>query len=433
MNRTAYITFKFLTELLLSTLLYVLPLKRRGRFVLRLVVSIGLCYLLSYLTSPITLRFHTWGQLWYALTSIARYLLLYGAVTASVYACFVVTPQVAVFASAGAYAIQHITLHLQNLAEYFYGDSVTMIGKIVLYILFVLMAYVLFYGILHKRLQNVASISLRSEEIWLFSLLAIGSMIVISVLASISERDLFAEIGYAGYGVICGTFLLSMQFDIFQKATLRQENERIETILEQERRQFDSFREGVEYLDIKCHDLKHQIHRLKDGKAVSDETIAEIEDGIARYEAYADTGNAALDMVIAEKFLRCAGAKIAFTPVVKGTKLSALSDSDIYSLFGNALDNAIEYEQTRPETERFIRLNVNEMGDMLFIRIENGYAGEPTEDVASLSTTKEDKHYHGFGLKSMAKIAEKYGGTMDLKARDGVFALTFVFTVRDRK
>lgn len=428
MNHTRYVAYKFLTELLVATAIYVFPFERRKHFLPRLVLMLGLCVLISCLTSPSLLRYHLWIPPAKYAASILRYLSLYAAVTLVVWRCFNVTIRMAVFVSAGSYAIQHMTLKAQNLLETLYYDIAPQWVSVCLYILFIAVVYGAVYSLILRKLGRVESVSLKANDTYLFHLLTVASLIVISVLDDTDQRSFAGELSYTCYGIICGIFLLCMQFDIFTKSALRTENAQIEYILAQERRQFASFRAGVEYLDIKCHDLKHQLLRLKGGKSVSDQTIAEIEDGIARYEAYGKTGNAALDIIIGEKFLQCAQEHITFTPVVKGDRIQMLAETDIYSLFGNALDNAIEYELTLPEEKRFIRLNVNDFGDMLLIRVENGYEGPEITDVSQLSTTKEDKHYHGFGMKSMRHIAEKYGGDMDVTTHEGVFALTFAFT-----
>lgn len=428
MNSTEYVGYKFLIELLLAVVVYVFPFERRKCFFLRLTLVLSGCFLISYLTSPLHLRYHLWSPPAMYLASSLRYLLIYGAVTLAVWICFDLTARMAVFVSAGSYAIQHMTLKAQNLLETLYYGIAPQWANVGLYILFIIMAYGAVYFLILRRLRRVESVSLKANDTYLFHMLTVASLIVISVLDGADQRSFVGELGYTCYGVICGIFLLCMQFDIFTKSALRTENAQIEYVLAQERRQFASFRAGVEYLDIKCHDLKHQLLRLKGGQSISDQTIAEIEDGIARYEAYGKTGNVALDIIIGEKFLQCAQEHIVFTPVVKGNRIQMLAEADLYSLFGNALDNAIEYELTLPEEKRFIRLNVNDFGDMLLIRVENGYEGPEISNVSQLSTTKEDKHYHGFGMKSMRHIAEKYGGDVDVTTHEGVFALTFVFT-----
>ena len=46
-----------------------------------------------------------------------------------------------------------------------------------------------------------------------------------------------------------------------------------------------------------------------------------------------------------------------------------------------------------------------------------------------IATTKADTKYHGYGLKSMKMVAEKYGGTMSINAEDEMFTLSIVIPV----
>lgn len=53
---------------------------------------------------------------------------------------------------------------------------------------------------------------------------------------------------------------------------------------------------------------------------------------------------------------------------------------------------------------------------MLLIRFENYYEGKPVSDISELKTKKPDKFRHGYGLKSIRYIAEKYNGFMNINS-----------------
>ena len=243
--------------------------------------------------------------------------------------------------------------------------------------------------------------------------------------------SVWGELALAGYGVICGIFILYLESDIFRRKELEKENSRMEYVLEQEKRQFQAFRAGVDYLDVKCHDLKHQIRLLKEKASADPAVLSELEASIAAYESYAQTGNAALDIILAEKFLECSNAGIQFSAMVKSRYLSRFADSDIYSLFGNALENAIEHEKKLDAEKRFIRLSVKDVGQMMFVRAENYFEGELKLKDGLPVSDKKDKRYHGFGMRSMRLIAARYGGTMRVDAEQGLFYLQFVFPFAD--
>ena len=48
-----------------------------------------------------------------------------------------------------------------------------------------------------------------------------------------------------------------------------------------------------------------------------------------------------------------------------------------------------------------------------------------------LLSTKQEKHRHGYGLKSIMRIAEEYQGEAVIDVENGVFSLTLVLNFRD--
>lgn len=428
MNYTGYVSVKFLTELAAAAALYVWPYKRRAHFWGRLLLCLALCYAFSFFTSPMILRYHLWERPAVIAMDILRYTAIFVAVALTVRCLFEFSLRAAFFICAGAYAVQHMTIKLYVFLEKLYVDRLPIGAVTALYAGFLVLCYVCAYFLVIRKLQRQDAIRLKANDTFFVNILIVVSLIVLSVFAGdLASTSVFGEISAVGYGMICGIYLLSLQMSIFQRGTVERENEQIEYILEQERKRFESFRDGVDYLNIKCHDLKHQIHRLKQAEAVKAETIAELEDGICQYESYSNTGFPALDIILGEKYLACRAKGIEFTALVSGEKLSRLTEPDIYSLFGNALDNAMECEEKRPEGSRLIRLHVKDVGNMLFVRVENAYDGPEIVD-RELETSKQDKRYHGFGMKSMRNIVEKYGGEMDVNTEDGLFCLTCMFT-----
>ena len=88
---------------------------------------------------------------------------------------------------------------------------------------------------------------------------------------------------------------------------------------------------------------------------------------------------------------------------------------DICSIFGNALDNAIEHVLLILEEEkRLIHLSVSAKRNFVFIKVENYCETVICKNEQKLiTTTKTDKQNHGFGLRSIGAAVEKYGGTME--------------------
>ena len=128
----------------------------------------------------------------------------------------------------------------------------------------------------------------------------------------------------------------------------------------------------------------------------------------------------------------CQAKKIMFTYIADGQKLNFMEPGDVYSLFGNATENAIEYvEKLEDEEKRFIHLSVKAVGGLVTVHVENYFEGQEWNMAEGLpGTTKENKSYHGFGLRSIRMTAEKYGGEMSVHAADHLFSLDVVLPLR---
>ena len=142
------------------------------------------------------------------------------------------------------------------------------------------------------------------------------------------------------------------------------------------------------------------------------------------------TGCEPLDLLLGQKALLCEKKGIRFDCAADGKALDFLKPADIYSLLGNALDNAIEAAgQVADPERRCIHLRAARQGNMVSVCVENLYDGSVTFENGLPQTSKADKRYHGFGMKSIRMIVEKYQGALDVQARDGAFVLSILLPV----
>lgn len=181
---------------------------------------------------------------------------------------------------------------------------------------------------------------------------------------------------------------------------------------------------------MKYHDLKHQIAALR---AETDEErrkkwLDAMEEEVSAFESMNKTGNRVLDTILAAKVFHCRKHNIQITCVADGKILDFMHVTDICSIFGNALDNAIEYVVTIPEEEkRLIHVSVSAKKSFVFIKIENYCETEIIKNEKQLlTTTKADKQNHGFGLSSIYMAVEKYGGSADFVRKNNWFELTML-------
>lgn len=112
-------------------------------------------------------------------------------------------------------------------------------------------------------------------------------------------------------------------------------------------------------------------------------------------------------------------------------KFSFIRENDIYALLGNILDNAIEGSEKRKKDEERV-VSISTIAKKGFIRIheENFFDGDLIYENNVRKTTKQNKLYHGFGVKSIKLIAKKYHGDVSISAKNGKFILDILFQIQ---
>ena len=204
------------------------------------------------------------------------------------------------------------------------------------------------------------------------------------------------------------------------------------------RRQYDQYRYyaySQEMLHIRYHDLKHQLVGLR--TAMDEETrrnwIEQLDADLEAVRPLHETGNPVLDTILAAKLFQAGKIGARLTCVADGSLLNGLHVADLCSLFGNALDNALECVALIPNPEkRLIHVQTSAMRGFVLIRIANYCENLPELGEKGLPrTTKPDREGHGYGLKSIRSIAEKYGGTMTVEAKDSWFTLSVLLPMHE--
>ena len=204
----------------------------------------------------------------------------------------------------------------------------------------------------------------------------------------------------------------------------------INQMLRERQNQYQLAKENIALINQKSHDLKNQVLLLKNSQdeSIKNRYIKELSKNIQIYDSVFHTGNEVFDTLLTEKGLLCEKNHITIKCIVDGEQLGFMDPIDLYALFGNALDNAIESVlQLKEEERRIINLNVRREQEMLICSIEN-YIDSKLEFVDGLpKTTKENEEYHGFGLKSMQYTVKKYQGYMTVNVENQIFVVRFLF------
>ena len=214
----------------------------------------------------------------------------------------------------------------------------------------------------------------------------------------------------------------------YDNITLENEKKIITQLARERQSQYEFSKENIEMINRKCHDLRHQLRALE---YLSDreraEQLRETRRAVDFYDAVVRTGNEALDTLLTEKSVYCANRAIRLSCTVNSARLQRIELVDLYTLLGNAIDNAIESADKLEDAEKkVISLHISDLGQMLHIQIDNYYSGELELANGLPVTTKADRGNHGYGVKSIRSIVAKYDGELSITTEDQVFSLQIV-------
>ncbi|MFV0467188.1 MAG: GHKL domain-containing protein [Lachnospiraceae bacterium] len=296
--------------------------------------------------------------------------------------------------------------------------------------------YVIFKKIFALRLQGCAGELYQDHIPSILYFLAIS---VIMILSSFMCQNIFRHSGagtvnYLGAATdfLNCTLILLVQLSVIQISTLNREKEVVRQLLYERQKQYQLSKENIDIISHKCHDLKHQIHSLRQANATElEQYIIEAEESVMFYDSVIKTSNEVLNTILSEKALYCEKHKIRLSCIIDADFLDFISTMDIYSLLGNALDNAIEcVSKYKDHNKRIISLTISVRSSILCIQTNNFFEGEIVFSDGMPRTTKtSNSAYHGFGVKSMKHIAEKYGGTLTTNLANETFLLQIIIPI----
>lgn len=298
--------------------------------------------------------------------------------------------------------------------------------------------YVIFYKFESGNIAPDRNLNITWKEFWgvVITGLAVFAMSNISFVSSRTPFSATENLLYVRTLVDFGGILMLMtQMGRRNELILKNETDEINQLFHRQYEQYRLAIDNSEALRKEIHDMKHYVLALKneDDPKRRAEVLRDMEQAIAIQESFMQTGNQVLDVILTTKSLQCQKKGITLNAMVDGELLKDIHVKDICSLFGNLLDNAIEAtQQIEDKEKRLITLTMKGKNNFIIIECEN--CSDPATvrltpdkkrsifDRTNLpSTTKSDNVHHGYGLKSISKVADKYGGAMKCTFEDGWF------------
>ena len=359
-----------------------------------------------------------------------KYLVLFAFTVACAGFCFKVKVVALIAACCAGYALQHLSYQVMSLVgllpiieipvnEYFLREHI-------LELIVFPVTYVLVWAVFGRTAQKYEFYKNYDPRLIAVSVFILFICLVVNRFArqTMELNNAYVTAGNSLYAISCCFSSLFINFNLHALNITRTKNETLERIGYEERKQFEISKKNREQLNIKYHDLKHVISLLCNGG--NSEEIAQYRKVLEEYDSEIRTGNETLDIVINEKVMLCRSDGISITFLGDGRLLSFISQYDVYSLFGNILDNAIEaVRKVEDKSKKIISLTIEAQGNCIVISSINYFVGKLSmSDEGYLKTTKTDgTESHGFGMRSIKMVSEKYGGDASFSIKGDIFEL----------
>lgn len=292
-----------------------------------------------------------------------------------------------------------------------------------------------------RHLPSTERLRIGQRELW--NSVFIGSVVFLmsnlsflhgnTPFSSTTEREIFYIRTLVDF---VGVVMLYAQLEMRREADLRHELAAMDSILHKQYEIYRLSKENDELINRKYHDLNHQIQiiRQESDPEKRELYLKEMDSAIKKHQAENRTGNHVLDTILFGKSLYCAENQINFTCVADGKLLNFMEVMDICTVFGNALDNAIESVEKIKDTEkRLVSMNVSSQNSFALIRFDNYFEGKIKMEEGMPLTTKKDVRNHGYGIKSIRFTAEKYGGSITVHVQENWFSLLVLLPLPEKE
>ena len=223
---------------------------------------------------------------------------------------------------------------------------------------------------------------------------------------------------YAAVGSVALFVSVLLSFILYGSA-MRRNEELFRLQSAYEKAQTD--KEYYALLESRSEEMRTFVHDEKNRLAVlqsmhdADEMHAYVAGILGELQTAAPVGNTQnkmLDLVLGKYDAQCRMLGVRFSYATLTANLSFMEDVDLVALLGNVLDNAVE--AARNAGDGWIELSVeSKVAGVTTLTCENSASVAPVARGGLLRTTKENAAHHGVGVKSISRIAKKYGGQFD--------------------
>lgn len=334
-----------------------------------------------------------------------------------------------------AYCFQHLTQRSSLLIRFIFFQNIEtgLWTGIILEAVMTLLIYASIYFVFVYKTEK-GKLPVFDNKIQLviaaFVLVITIVLSLISIIKSVQLKDLTLCIVTIVFSIISCIAAIGLELSQTKLKEAQIDNRLLHIMLHESKAQYEASKKSIEQINIKCHDLKHLLSNI-DSKITREESN-QLRKQIDIYDQSFDSGNKALDVVLTEKAVECNEKGIRFTCLLNGRILNGMKDTDVYSLFENAISNAIESVMKLDEEHRVIAITQEANRFQNRILVKNYFSGDIKFNQDQVPVHQGKSIYHGYGTKSMIYLLSKYHGKTTFSTEEDIFVVSFLLPKSDQ-
>ena len=281
MSNLTFYKFLFIIALLIAESMFLFRLKRKPHFPLRLAVST--IFMLLFVAGFPVLAYN-------AIYSSLMFTVFFAVTVFTTRLCYDISWKSSLFCTIAGYSTQHLASVcyglISTLGGFEYGTQMYSSSRLevgVLPLLVFAEVYALVYwcifGFFGKKICKEEAISIRSPA--MLVLLVVTVLVEIVLNAAVTYRsyenlDVVYYVSASMVNIVCSLAVLIIQFTLMLQKTLEDELNIVNQMWHQEQKQYEISKQTIDLINMKCHDMKHQIHSISRQTAISSRDSGQI-------------------------------------------------------------------------------------------------------------------------------------------------------------
>ena len=273
-----------------------------------------------------------------------------------------------------------------------------------------------------KAGKNVKLSSMPKETSYALALIPLCSLISCFLLIEVAKELISAQMVVL---CMCIIFVIIITnyiiFLMIEKYTTVEEKQHEEEMIQREILYRNEYYQDMERDQEQIQDIRHDMKNRLTGLLAAAEQgsvelirdrLQELLGDIRLAEEIIYSANPVVNAILKIKGVKAKEKEIPMQVTTLLPQRVSVDIGDMGVLYGNLLDNAIEAAMAVEQEKRYVHVESKFQEGRLLLSIKNS---KPSGAGSYRQTSKKDKIKHGRGIRSVRKVAEKYGGELLLK------------------